>query len=68
MSFVYGLLLALIIDFFFARIAERTNKQAGDACHGDCSRCSAHCVGFHCYLVRQQPLEVGEDDESLDHP
>lgn len=68
MNFVYGLFLGLIINFLVSRFVDRTNKSAGDACQGDCSRCSAHCVGYHCYLVRQQSKEVVEDAESLDHP
>ena len=57
MGFPLGVLLGIVIEFIFARIAERTNKKAGDECLGYCEFCHAHCVGYHCYLVRQREAD-----------
>lgn len=66
MFFILGLICGVLVEFFFARFAESTNKKAGDACCGNCAQCSAHCVGYHCFLVRTRTTENQvEQNETL---
>lgn len=52
-------MIGFFVGFFAAviawQLADRTSRMAGDECLGDCERCTAHCVGYHCYLMRSCP-------------
>lgn len=60
-----NVLLGFFLSFIFERICENTNKKAGEECSGDCGQCKAHCVGFHCYRVRQR-VQNEENSERED--
>lgn len=65
MWFSIGVLVAFILEFIFNRAAEKVNKKAGESCGYDCDTCSAHCVGYHCHLQRNQKIvdaAMTEDD------
>ena len=64
---VEGILLGVVISYFVSVICEMINKSAGDDCDGDCGKCTARCVGYHCYLKRLEAeygdgLEMYYDD------
>lgn len=57
MSFVSGLIIGFMLCFVASRYADMVVKDAADDCGGVCEKCTAHCVGYHCYVLRNRPPE-----------
>ena len=58
MNFVTGLIVGVFSTYFIDYFVKRTQRDAAAECRGDCGKCTAHCSGYHCYVLRMQPEEV----------
>lgn len=54
--------IGFMVCFCVGRYADMVAKDAGDACGGDCGKCTAHCAGYHCHLLRNKD-QTSEDGE-----
>lgn len=64
MYLVLGVMLGLFVSFVFYRLADNTCKNAGFDCGFDCDKCSCHCVGYHCHLMRLAKAEHSNTDDA----
>lgn len=61
--FAYGFSVGVICYFLLCRAVDKLTKRSGCKANYDCGHCSAHCVGYHCYVQR---LAEGEQNEVSD--
>ncbi len=54
MNFFIGVIAGMVLYFAFTRYAETVNRDASYECSWDCSKCTAHCFGYHCFLCREK--------------
>lgn len=58
MLFISGFFIGFMVCFAVSRYADMVARDAGDSCCGDCSKCTAHCAGYHCYVLRKGDSDV----------
>lgn len=50
--------LGFLAYFILLRLIDVYQKKAGRECNYDCSKCTCHCAGYHCYCERQKAEEI----------
>lgn len=67
MDFWYGCMLTLFVSLLVSFVAERTQRKAAEECRGDCSRCTAHCSGYHCHCLRVKERQriIAEEETAI---
>ena len=60
-------MITLVVSLSVSLLAERTQRKAAEECRGDCSRCTAHCSGYHCHCLRVKERQriIAEEEAAI---